>query len=165
MIGSDLKELRKKKNISQKQVSKDLNISRQSISKWENDVCYPDVKNLKRLSEYYNVPLGNFIDGNNCNSIIKPDFKNKQILIGKTKDVAEKDEGLILLVITLMCFILPPMGIIVIPIVFKRNKAENTLHTLVYIACILCFIVNVFISYGIIIDLLSMGDTSVELLK
>lgn len=164
MIGSDLKELREKKNLSQKQVAKDLNISRQSISKWENDVCYPDVENLKRLSKYYEVSLGNFIN-NNSTSTTTVDVKSKQILLDKKKDPAKRDEGLILLAITLMCFILPPIGVIVIPIIFKRNKAENTLYILVYIMCIFCFIVNVFISYGIIIDLLSIGNTSVELLK
>ena len=41
-IGSQLKEARKKKNLSQEEVSKKLLISRQSISKWENNICLPD---------------------------------------------------------------------------------------------------------------------------
>ena len=37
-IGRFLKELRKEKVITQEQVAEDLNVSRQTISNWENGV-------------------------------------------------------------------------------------------------------------------------------
>lgn len=47
--------LRKQKGLIQKQVSDDLKISRQTLSKWENGAVIPTEANLKRLAEYYGV--------------------------------------------------------------------------------------------------------------
>lgn len=54
-IGDKLKAARKKKNMSQEDVSKKLLISRQSISKWENNICLPDLENFKKICELYEM--------------------------------------------------------------------------------------------------------------
>ena len=54
-IGDRLKAARKKKNMSQEDVSKKLLISRQSISKWENNICLPDLENFKKICELYEI--------------------------------------------------------------------------------------------------------------
>ena len=50
-IGERILELRKQKNISQVQLAKALGISRQAVSKWENDLAAPDMMNLIHLSD------------------------------------------------------------------------------------------------------------------
>ena len=50
-IGERILELRKQKNISQVQLAKALGISRQAVSKWENDLAAPDMMNLIRLAD------------------------------------------------------------------------------------------------------------------
>lgn len=50
-IGERIFELRKQKNISQVQLAKALGISRQAVSKWENDLAAPDMMNLIRLAD------------------------------------------------------------------------------------------------------------------
>ena len=52
-----MRETRQKKGVSQSTVAEHLNISRQSISKWENNSSYPDLDNLVRLSEYNEVTV------------------------------------------------------------------------------------------------------------
>ena len=42
MIGEKLSKLRKENGISQEQLAEKLNISRQAISKWENNESLPD---------------------------------------------------------------------------------------------------------------------------
>lgn len=54
-IGDKLKAARKKKSMSQEDVSKKLLISRQSISKWENNICLPDLANFKKICELYEI--------------------------------------------------------------------------------------------------------------
>lgn len=54
-IGDKLKAARKKKSMSQEDVSKKLLISRQSISKWENNICLPDLENFKKICELYEI--------------------------------------------------------------------------------------------------------------
>lgn len=40
-----------------------LDISRQSISKWENDWGYPELGNLVKLSEIYQVSVDRLLKG------------------------------------------------------------------------------------------------------
>ena len=50
-IGERIAELRKQRNISQVQLAKALEVSRQAVSKWENDLTTPDTLNLIRLAD------------------------------------------------------------------------------------------------------------------
>lgn len=59
-----MRETRQKKGVSQSTVAEHLNISRQSISKWENNSSYPDLDNLVRLSEYYEVTVDDLLKEN-----------------------------------------------------------------------------------------------------
>lgn len=50
-IGERISELRKQQNISQGQLAKALDVTRQAVSKWENDQSAPDTINLIRLAD------------------------------------------------------------------------------------------------------------------
>ena len=50
-IGERITELREKENMSQGQLAETLEVSRQAVSKWENDLSCPDTLNLIRLAE------------------------------------------------------------------------------------------------------------------
>ena len=51
-IGQRIAELRNQKKISQHQLAKEMNISRQAVSKWENDLAAPDTLKLIQLADY-----------------------------------------------------------------------------------------------------------------
>ena len=50
-VGERISALRTERNLSQGQLAKELGVSRQAVSKWENDLSSPDTLNLIRLSE------------------------------------------------------------------------------------------------------------------
>lgn len=50
-IGERITLLRKQQNISQVQLAQALSVSRQAVSKWENDQTSPDTLKLIRLAE------------------------------------------------------------------------------------------------------------------
>ena len=54
-FGDKLQFLRKTKGISQEQLASQLEISRQAISKWENNSSIPDVENIMKLSNIFEV--------------------------------------------------------------------------------------------------------------
>ena len=58
-----LSEIRKLKNLNQQKVAMDLNISRESLSYYENGKRSPDVDMLIRLSDYFNVSIDYLIYG------------------------------------------------------------------------------------------------------
>jgi len=61
MIG--LKKIRKLKNLNQQKVALDLNISRESLSYYENGKRTPSLALLKDMSKYFNVSIHYLITG------------------------------------------------------------------------------------------------------
>ncbi len=56
-FGEKLSKARKENNYTQEQLADILGVSRQSISKWESDVTYPETDKLIRLSELFHCSL------------------------------------------------------------------------------------------------------------
>ena len=57
MIGKRLKRLRKEKNFSLEYVAERLDVSRQTIAKWEADETLPDILKCKKLADLYETSL------------------------------------------------------------------------------------------------------------
>ena len=64
-LGQKLKEIRKKFNLSQEQLAEIMNVSRQAITKWENDNGLPDISNLTELSKVFNLTVDYLLDNDN----------------------------------------------------------------------------------------------------
>lgn len=60
MIGQKIKNKRKELNLTQEYLAKELNISRQAVSKWEKEISEPSMENLVKLSEIFRVDIGYF---------------------------------------------------------------------------------------------------------
>lgn len=61
MLHETLKDLRKKKGYSQEEAAARLNVVRQTVSKWEKGLSVPDADALVRLSELYEVTVGDLL--------------------------------------------------------------------------------------------------------
>jgi len=62
-VGSLILELRKEKNMTQKQLADAMNISDKTISKWERGLGCPDVSLLRELSQIFNVSIEKILSG------------------------------------------------------------------------------------------------------
>ena len=56
-FGSRLKQVREENKISQEDLAELVQVSRQSVSKWENNECYPTVEKLLMISIKLNVSI------------------------------------------------------------------------------------------------------------
>ncbi len=56
-IGERITELRKQQDLSQGQLASAMEVSRQAVSKWENDLAVPDAMNLIRLAELLDTDI------------------------------------------------------------------------------------------------------------
>ncbi|MGN0761700.1 MAG: helix-turn-helix domain-containing protein [Christensenellales bacterium] len=56
-LGEKLAKLRKENNYTQEQLADILGVSRQSVSKWELDVAYPETDKLVKLGELYDCSM------------------------------------------------------------------------------------------------------------
>ena len=70
-LGQRLLELRKNKNMSQEEVAEKLNVTRQTISKWETDASTPDFDKIMPLCNLYNITPDELLTGNKSKKISK----------------------------------------------------------------------------------------------
>ena len=63
MIADKIKNARTIKKLTQEQVAEDLNVSRQTISNWENGKSLPDIVSIIRMSELYDLSLDELLKG------------------------------------------------------------------------------------------------------
>ena len=62
-VGVRIKKYRERQNISQDELALKVFVSRQTISNWETNKSYPDIKSLTMLSNIFHVTLDDFIKG------------------------------------------------------------------------------------------------------
>ena len=56
-LGNNIARLRKEKGMTQDELARELNISFQAVSKWENGISSPDIVNIKHLAEIFGVSI------------------------------------------------------------------------------------------------------------
>lgn len=52
-IGNKINQLRKLSGMTQEQLAEKLNVSRQTISKWESDSTSPDLESIVKISRIF----------------------------------------------------------------------------------------------------------------
>ncbi|MBE7074867.1 MAG: helix-turn-helix domain-containing protein [Clostridiales bacterium] len=89
--GHIIADLRKQKGLTQEQLGKQLNVSYQAVSKWENNLSQPDLQTLEKLCDILGVTISQFFELANENkqpiNIIqedksKPKIKPRHIVMG-----------------------------------------------------------------------------------
>ena len=62
-LGKHIKKYRTEAGLSQEELADKVYVSRQTISNWENDKSYPDIKSLVLLSEIFSISLDILVKG------------------------------------------------------------------------------------------------------
>ena len=60
-IGNKINQLRKLSGMTQEQLAEKLNVSRQTISKWESDSTSPDLESIVKISRIFHVSLDDLL--------------------------------------------------------------------------------------------------------
>jgi len=105
-FGENLINLRKQKGWSQDDLAENLNLSRQAISKWENDTSKPDIDNIKKISKVFSVTIDDLLN----NDVVK----DKAVTLNVKKQ--EKKEKTITIV---KCMIIAVIILYIINVIFK----------------------------------------------
>ena len=61
MISKNLLFLRKRANLSQEALAEKLDVSRQTLAKWENGESVPDIVHFDRLAELFDISLDDLL--------------------------------------------------------------------------------------------------------
>lgn len=60
-IGENIKHLRREKDMTQEEFAEILGVSCQSVSRWENNTCYPDMELLPTISDVFQVTVDSLL--------------------------------------------------------------------------------------------------------
>ena len=60
-IGNKINQLRKLSGMTQEQLAEKLNVSRQTISKWESGGSFPDIESVVKVSKIFQVSLDDLL--------------------------------------------------------------------------------------------------------
>ena len=89
ILGEKIIALRKRMNWSQEELAEKLDISRQSVSKWENGSVIPDVEKIIELSRIFDVTLDYLLKPSEIDELsVKTELleqKQKELLIREEK--------------------------------------------------------------------------------
>lgn len=88
--GQRIYQCRKKKKLSQEYVATVLGVSRQAVSKWENDLSVPDTMNYINLAKIFGVSVEYLVFGEEENATAEDDFALAKKDVPK-EDAAEED--------------------------------------------------------------------------
>lgn len=80
-LGEKIYKLRTEKNFSQGDLSEMLEVSRQSVSKWENDAATPDLDKIIKLAEIFGITIDELVKGEDISA--PAEEKPAEIIIRK----------------------------------------------------------------------------------
>ena len=84
-FASNLQKLRKKENMSQEALAEKLDVTRQSVSKWESGASYPEMDKLISICKIFNVDMDTLVNGD----VLDEKKQDKETTIN-TKDLLDK---------------------------------------------------------------------------
>ena len=109
-VGERIADLRKEQNLSQGNLADALGISRQAVSKWENDQAYPDTLKLIQLAEVLNTEVEYLATGR------KPVYEEAPIVLNMVKKVDK--------VVEVEKIVEKPVIMRIVRIQYRRNPLE-----------------------------------------
>lgn len=166
MLAKQLKSARLNKKFTQQEVANKLNISRQSISKWENGSSTPDINTLKILASFYEISIQDLTKENeNLKEKIKSNnhtIHTQQKKLSNIKEILtknESDDSWFLLITLCLTFLFAPLIFITLPLVLIKNKKDNHLYKWIVLLAVIITAVSFFAIYGWISDVFNFGGT------
>ena len=111
-----LLSIRKKKGLSQEELGMELQVSRQTISKWESGQSYPDFQKLVLLSDYFDMTLDELVKDIDVQDVREKSLTDEKVAsiysdVENIKDIFAKllkffyYTGVVLIIFTILTFI------------------------------------------------------------
>ena len=114
-FGKFIQELRKEKNMTQRELAEKLNLTDKAISKWERGIGFPDIAMLKPLSEIFNVSIIELLNGQRENvkeidldsrilTILNQKEKEKNTKVGKVIGISSTIIVVLIIILYILVF-------------------------------------------------------------
>lgn len=103
MLNDNIKKFRKIKKLTQEQIAEKLNVSRQTVSKWESGETIPDIYNCCELAKLYEITVDDLLNeqkfsninpkGKHIFGLVRIDDENKIIIPKKARKIFGLSKG------------------------------------------------------------------------
>ena len=127
-LGEKIYELRKQQNLSQEDLGDKLNVSRQTISKWERNESTPDLDKIVPLCDLFNLSVDELLQ-------VKKIEKSKSEMQSSSKTYPMKK------LLRISSVILFAIAILAIPLMLEFKLSDNLMAImtvgLLFAACLL----------------------------
>ncbi len=92
MLNERIKQLRQARNMNQVELAKKLNVTKQSVSNWENDNIQPSIEMLIKISRIFSVTTDYLLGLDNRKYIEITNLSNEEIshIQAIINDIAKK---------------------------------------------------------------------------
>ena len=79
MLGDRIRELRNSRSLSQVELARQLHVSKQTISNWENNNVPPSINTLIRIATFFDVSTDYLLEFNNERNLNVEGLSDQQI--------------------------------------------------------------------------------------
>ena len=77
-IGKKIRLLRKNNDVTQDKLAAYLGVTPQAVSRWESEICYPDIETLPQIADFFGVGMDELL----CYDSVQKESKIKEYLAG-----------------------------------------------------------------------------------
>lgn len=113
-LGKNILNLRKKKGLTQEELSEKIDVTRQTISNWELGETNPNPEQLKKLSKELNISIDELLD----NDI-------KDVLVKKVTNTENISKKIFKLILIGFLFIIILFGLLIVTKIIVKNSRER----------------------------------------
>lgn len=140
-VGERISELRKQQNMSQGQLAQAMEVSRQAVSKWENDLASPDSMKMIKLADLLDTDIEYLTTGRQNYGRRPPVVLHSVETVEKVieKPVVQIVEKVVEKVVEKPFYVEKP----VIKKVFRTRYMRNPVE--IFIVGLVCFLLGLFI--------------------
>lgn len=93
-FGDQLSKARKEKEFTQEELAEKLNLSRQTILRWEKNQVFPDISNLKAVAQVLDVSFDYLLGEDKTNKVPSSKLSLIDVLVGKEVHLVIYEESL-----------------------------------------------------------------------
>lgn len=121
-VGEKIKKIRKMAGMTQEELAEKMNVSRQTISKWEKEISSPDLDSAIALCELFEISLDDFLKGGRS-------VKEEKISLEDMIKINRRNQKMTILLISGLFFLMIG-ALAVLFIEALQNTTESIAYTL-----------------------------------
>lgn len=127
-IGTFIKEMRKKQNLTQEQLAEKLEVTNKSISRWENGKTMPDYSILKALCKTLDISVNELFNGEKISkdNIIE-EYDNNLVKVLKEYKRMKKAKNILIVAFLIILYLFVHVFLIFgVPVIISNNAKVET---------------------------------------